>query len=106
MLSDATQDFFILAADANRDRHVDLTDFTILASNFNKTGKAFSQGNFDYDASGSVDLTDFTILAARFNKSLAAPATASAVGADREDALLPAAESISRVWNDLNLPPD
>jgi hypothetical protein len=30
-------DFFVLAGDTNRDRKVDLTDFTILAANFNKS---------------------------------------------------------------------
>jgi hypothetical protein len=67
-----TLDFFILNGDANHDRTVDLTDFTILAANFNQAGRNFGQGNFDYDADGTVDLTDFTILAANFNKTLAA----------------------------------
>jgi hypothetical protein len=50
---------------------VDLTDFTILATNFNATGATFSQGNFNYD--DQVDLTDFTLLASQFNKSLGDP---------------------------------
>jgi hypothetical protein len=78
LASDYTYDFFSLAGDANRSRSVDLTDFTILASNFNQSGKTFSQGNFDYDTNGIVDLTDFTILAANFNKTLAASAPAAA----------------------------
>ena len=69
-------DFFVLAGDANRDRSVDLTDFSILASNFNHSGKTFSQGDFNYD--GNVDLTDFTVLAAKFNTTLASAARASA----------------------------
>jgi serine-aspartate repeat-containing protein C/D/E len=73
-------DFFVLAGDANHDRVVDLTDFTVLASNFNQSGKTFGGGNFSYDAAGNVDLTDFTILAANFNKTLAPPtATTTAV---------------------------
>src|SRR5207248_9560643 len=76
---DLVQDFFFLNADANRDRSVGLTDFTILATNFNTAGKTFSQGNFSYDAAGNVDLTDFTILAANFNKSL--PSAAAALAA-------------------------
>jgi fibronectin type 3 domain-containing protein len=64
-------DFFYLVADANRDRTVDLTDFTILASNFNGSGKAWSDGDFNYDA--TVDLTDFTLLASRFNATLSPP---------------------------------
>jgi hypothetical protein len=69
----------VLLADANSDGHVDLTDFTYLASNFNKTGGAMLiDGDFNVD--GNVDLTDFTYLASQFNKSLAAaPAAASAV---------------------------
>src|SRR5439155_26258607 len=51
---------------------VDLTDFTILAANFNQAGRTFPQGNFDYDAAGNVDLSDFTILAANFNNAVAA----------------------------------
>src|SRR5207244_11688183 len=74
--------FFLLAGDANRDRKVDLTDFTILAANFNGSGRTFGQGNFDYDAAGNVDLTDFTVLAANFNKSLPA---ATMTGADAVD---------------------
>jgi hypothetical protein len=70
-------DFFVLAGDANRDRMVDLTDFTALAANFNRRGRTFSQGNFDYDPAGNVDLTDFTILAANFNKTLSPPLPAS-----------------------------
>jgi hypothetical protein len=71
-----TFDFFFTNADANHDRSVDLTDFTLLAANFNQTGRTFAQGNFNYDS--MVDLTDFTILASSFNKSLAPAAAASA----------------------------
>jgi len=42
--SDASVDCFILAADASRDRVVDLTDFTILASNFNRSGCSSRRG--------------------------------------------------------------
>jgi rhamnogalacturonan endolyase len=68
LASDYTFDFFVLRGDANHDRSVDLTDFTILASNFNKTGRTFGQGDFSYD--GNVDLTDFAMLAANFNRVL------------------------------------
>src|SRR5262245_24030198 len=63
----ASVDFFVLAADANRDRAVDITDFSILASRFNLPG-VFSQGDFDY--SGVTDISDFSILASKFNTSL------------------------------------
>jgi len=76
MSADYSFNFFALAGDANHDRHVDLTDFTLLAANFNGQNKTFSQADFNYD--GKVDLTDFTILAASFNRSLAAPTTTTA----------------------------
>jgi hypothetical protein len=76
--ADVVFDFFVLSGDANHDRTVDLTDFTLLAANFNQTGRWFFQGNFDYDSAGNVDLTDFTILAANFNRSLPPPAAAAA----------------------------
>jgi hypothetical protein len=65
-------DFSFLAADATGDKKVDLTDFTILAGNFNQSGKNFNEGNFSYDTAGLVDLSDFTILAANFNDMLPA----------------------------------
>jgi hypothetical protein len=71
----AVVSFWFLGADGNRDRRVDLTDFTILASNFNKSGQTFDQGDFSYD--GTVDLTDFTILASKFNKQLDPPPAAA-----------------------------
>jgi autotransporter-associated beta strand protein len=62
---------YTLAGDANLDGTVDLTDFTFLAANFNKTGGAvWLNGDFNYD--GNVDLTDFTFLAADFNQSVPA----------------------------------
>jgi hypothetical protein len=70
MLSDATTDFFFLAADATRNRSVGSEDFNILATNFGASGKVFSQGNFSYDAPGNVDSADFNILASQFGKTL------------------------------------
>jgi hypothetical protein len=65
-----------LVGDTNSDGAVDLTDFTFLASNFNKTGGAtLADGDFNVD--GNVDLTDFTYLASNFNKHVAAGAPAS-----------------------------
>jgi hypothetical protein len=68
---------FTMGGDADDNNTVDLTDFTFLAANFNKTGRTFGQGDFSRD--GVVDLTDFTILAANFNKSVAS--TESTLGA-------------------------
>ncbi len=69
--ADATANFFVLAADATRDRNVNLDDFTALAANFGASDRVFSQGDFNYDQ--SVNLDDFTILATQFGKTLPAP---------------------------------
>jgi autotransporter-associated beta strand protein len=59
-----------LYGDADLNGKVDLTDFSILATNFdpNGTGKTWQQGDFDYN--GKVDLSDFSILATNFGLSL------------------------------------
>jgi hypothetical protein len=67
-----SMNFHVLAGDANRDKKVDFDDLLILASNYNSTGKTFSQANFNYDAAGSVNFDDLLILASRYNQSLAA----------------------------------
>lgn len=59
--------FFVLGGDANRDRGVNISDFSILAANFNQSG-IFSTGDFNYD--GTTGINDFSILAANFNKTL------------------------------------
>ena len=61
-------DFFVLAGDFNRDRSVNLSDFTILANNFGRGGRTFSQGDANYDE--QVNLSDFTVLANRFGATL------------------------------------
>lgn len=76
LAADAVSDLFSLAGDANRDRRVDITDFGILASNFNKPGTLrLGQGDFNYDA--RVDVADFALLAGNFNKSLPASTAAA-----------------------------
>ena len=67
----ASLDFFVLAGDFNRDRSVNLSDFTVLANNFGQSGRTFSQGDANYD--GVVNLSDFTILANRFGTTLPSP---------------------------------
>src|SRR5207248_4385115 len=63
---------YTLSGDANLSGNVDLTDFTYLAANFNKTGNAvWLEGDFNYDS--NVDLTDFTFLASNFNQTVSAP---------------------------------
>jgi len=44
-----TQDFFFQMSDANHDRTVNALDFNVLAANFGKTGRTFSQGDFNFD---------------------------------------------------------
>lgn len=67
-----TVDFFVFACDANRDRTVNINDFSILAARFNQPG-TFSQGDFNYD--GVANINDFSILAAKFNTTLPAART-------------------------------
>ena len=69
--SDYSADFFVLAGDFNRDRSVNLADFTVLANNFGRSGVGFGGGDANYD--GSVNLSDFTILANRFGATLPPP---------------------------------
>lgn len=59
--------FFVFAGDADRNRVVNISDFSILAARFNQPG-GFSEGDFNY--SGTVEIGDFAILAARFNTAL------------------------------------
>jgi len=98
---DAALDFFVFAGDANRDRTVNISDFSILASRFNLPG-TFSQGDFDY--SGTVGIGDFSILASKFNTSLPAPGSLA-----RQSTLLPAGLRVAptaeprRLFSDLRL---
>jgi hypothetical protein len=63
-------DFFVFAGDANHDRTVSISDFSLLAGNFNLAG-TFAQGDYNYD--GLVGIADFSLLANRFNTSLPQP---------------------------------
>src|SRR5688572_28398008 len=54
-------DFFVLAADANHDRHVDAADQAILTAHLNQPG-TFADGDFNY--SGTVNSADQAILTA------------------------------------------
>ena len=65
-------DFFVLAADANRDRTVDVRDLYILSQNWLGSGKTFSQGDFNYDT--LVNKLDLTIIAQVWQVTLAEPA--------------------------------
>jgi uncharacterized delta-60 repeat protein len=75
--SDVTLDFFVLAGDANHDRHVDFNDLVALAQHYNTVGgMTFAQGDFNLD--GNVDFNDLVILAQRYNTSLPAPGAGAA----------------------------
>jgi hypothetical protein len=64
-----------LSGDANLDLIVNITDFALLAANFN-TPSYWARGDFNY--SGLTDIADFAMLAANFNQALdAEPARAS-----------------------------
>src|SRR5205823_5589370 len=78
LINDVSLDFFVLAADANRDRTVNILDFNILATNYNQTPRTFSQGDFNYDS--TVNVLDFNILASRYGTNLP-PAAGAAPGA-------------------------
>ncbi|MCS7032999.1 MAG: autotransporter-associated beta strand repeat-containing protein [Phycisphaerae bacterium] len=55
-----------LLGDAGLNGSVDLTDFALLASNFNTIG-GWPRGDFNYDQ--SIGLADFALLASNFNQS-------------------------------------
>jgi hypothetical protein len=79
--ADYTYDFFVLNADGDRNRTVNILDFNILATNFGKTGQTFSQGNYNYSTDGRVDINDFNVLAGNFGKHLDPLTTAQSVTA-------------------------
>lgn len=62
--------FFVLAGDIDRNRKVEFNDLVILAQNYGKSGKTFSQGNVNYSADGKVDFDDLVLLAQKFNVAL------------------------------------
>ena len=60
---------FALEGDADGDIDIDITDFNILASNFDDTGANSATNDWttaDFDADGDIDITDFNFLAANF----------------------------------------
>jgi hypothetical protein len=58
---------YTLAGDVNLDRTVNITDFAVLAANFNQTSR-WSLGDFNY--SGTTEIGDFALLASSFNRSI------------------------------------
>jgi hypothetical protein len=53
--------------DANFDERVDSSDFSLLASNFGRSGQDWGTGDFNLD--GRVDSADFSLLASNFGRS-------------------------------------
>ncbi len=66
LAADASFDFFILAGDANHDRHLDETDQAILNAHLGQAAPStFSQGDFNYD--NAIDAADTAILNANLH---------------------------------------
>lgn len=57
-----------LGGDADLNNTVNITDFAILAGNFNETSQTWQDGDFNRD--GSVNIADFAVLAGNFNQSV------------------------------------
>jgi len=57
-----------LAEDINLSGKVDIADFSILASNYNKTTAQLSNPRADIDGSGKVDIVDFSRLASHYGQ--------------------------------------
>jgi hypothetical protein len=73
MPADYPLPFFVLAADANRDRTVNALDFNILAAHFGAIGSTtLDDGDFNFD--GNVNSLDFSALASAFGNSVPMPA--------------------------------
>ena len=60
---------FALQGDADGDKDIHITDFNILASNFDDSGANSATNDWttaDCDADGDMDITDFNVLASNF----------------------------------------
>lgn len=68
--ADRTLSFFSLAGDVNHDRSVNFDDLLVIAQNYGQTGRRFSEGNVDYDASGTVDFDDLLRIAQRYGSTV------------------------------------
>lgn len=58
---------YTIKGDANLDGSANISDFALLAANFNATGSTWYRGDFNYD--GTTNISDFALLAANFNLS-------------------------------------
>jgi hypothetical protein len=76
--------------DATLSGGVDTIDFNLLATNFNKSSKIWSDGDSNY--SQTVDTIDFNLLAANFSKTGLGPAPAAANASKPSTTLLDSQE--------------
>jgi len=67
---------YTLLGDANLDGKVNGADFTLMATNFNDSGRTWDEGDFNYD--GDVNGSDFVILTDNFNQYASQSATSAA----------------------------
>jgi hypothetical protein len=91
-------DFFVLAADANRDTKVNALDFNALATNFGASGRTFTTGDFNYD--GHVNSLDFNVLAARFNQPLPAGAVPQGMTLAARPVQFSPTRIVASLWGD------
>ena len=66
------ENLLALEGDADGDKDIDITDFNILASNFDDAGANSATNSWttaDFDADGDIDITDFNFLASNFADS-------------------------------------
>ncbi|MGH7176082.1 MAG: carboxypeptidase regulatory-like domain-containing protein, partial [Tepidisphaeraceae bacterium] len=90
LISGTTFEFFALAGDANRDRHVDSLDQAILTAHLGQSG-TFSSGDFSYN--GIIDAADQAILDANFHLWLPVPGALALPATGGNDAYRLARES-------------
>ena len=63
------ENLFALEGNADGDKDIDITDFNILASNFDNIGANSDTNDWttaDFDLDGDIDITDFNFLAGNF----------------------------------------
>jgi len=74
---DTTTIGYAFYGDANLDGVTNSGDFSVLATNFNTSGKNWIDGDFNYD--GKVNALDFNALATNYCASLPSPALGTLV---------------------------
>ena len=68
IISSTVTNIIYLAEDINKSGKVDLPDFSLLATDFNRSGLAIITPRADIDGDGTVSLADFSRLAAKFGQ--------------------------------------